>query len=135
LKFLFDNNLPPSLARGLAELSKTDPDVETVIALRDKFPANTSDEQWLAALAAEGAWVIVSIDRFRKSAAERELVRSHGLTVFVLDPQWSKPYWVLVAQLVMWWPRIVKVAKLTSKTAMRVPWRFTNKSTFEQIRL
>ncbi len=135
MKFLFDNNLPPSLARGLAQLSAREPDVAEVVALRDKFPANAPDEEWLPVLAAEGGWCVVSIDRFKKSAAERELVRRHGLTVFVLDPQWSKPYWVQAAQLVLWWPKILEVARLTTKTALRVPWRHTNKSTFEQIRL
>lgn len=135
MKFLFDNNLPPSLARGVAELSKFDPAVEHVIPLKDKFAQNTPDLEWLGALAAEVGWAVVSIDRFKKTSAEREMLRRQGLTVFVLDPQWSKPYWVQAAQFVQWWPRIIEVAKLTSKTALRVPWRFTGKSTFEQIRV
>lgn len=135
MKFLFDNNLPPSLARGIGELSKFDPVVEQVIPLKDKFAANTPDLEWLGALAVEGGWIVVSIDRFKKSTAEREMLRRQGLTVFVLDPQWSKPYWGQAAQLVLWWPKIVDVAKLTSKTALRVPWRYTSKSTFEQIRV
>ena len=84
----------------------------------DKFAANTPDLEWLGALAAEGGWIVVSIDRFKKSTAEREMLRRQGLTVFVLDPQWSKPYWGQAAQLVLWWPKIVDVAKLTSKTAL-----------------
>ncbi len=135
MKFLFDNNLPPSLARGIGELSKFDPAVELVIPLKDKFPPNTPDTEWLSVLAAEGGWIVVSIDRFKKSKAEREMLRRQGLTVFVLDSQWSKPYWTQAATLVQWWPKIIEVAKLTSKTALRVPWRFTSKSTFEQIRM
>lgn len=135
MKFLFDNNLPPSLARGIAELSKFDPKVEAVVALRDKFAADTPDEAWLSALAEEGGWIIISKDRFKKSSAEQELIRRRGLTVFVLDPQWAKPYWVQAAQLVHWWPKILEVSKLTSKSAMRVPWKITGKSTFEQIRI
>lgn len=119
----------------MAELSKFDPAVEHVIPLKDKFAQNTPDLEWLGALAAEVGWAVVSIDRFKKTSAEREMLRRQGLTVFVLDPQWSKPYWVQAAQFVQWWPRIIEVAKLTSKTALRVPWRFTGKSTFEQIRV
>jgi hypothetical protein len=135
LKFIFNNNLPPTLARGLAELSKFNPNVETVLALKDRFPASTADIVWLKELATEGGWIVVSIDRFKKSSAEREMLRQQALTVFVLDPQWSKQYWIQTAQLVQWWPKILEVAKLTSKTAMRVPWRFSNKSTFKQIRI
>lgn len=134
MKFVFDNNLPPSLARGVSELSKFDPAVQAVIPLKDKFAASTADTVWLEALSIEGGWIVVSIDRFKKSTAEREMLRRRGLTVFVLDPQWSKPYWSQAAQLVLWWPKIIEVARLTSKTALRVPWRFTSKSTFEQIR-
>lgn len=136
MKFLFDNNLPPSLARGVGELSRFDPQVEAVLPLRDKFPANAPDTDWLPALLEEGGWIVVSIDRFRKTDAERELLRRQGLTVFVLDRQWSgKPYWIQTAQLILWWPKILEVAKLTSRTALRIPWRFTNRSTFEQIRM
>jgi hypothetical protein len=135
LKFLFDNNLPPSLARGVAELSKFDPEIAEVVHLRTRFPENSSDEFWMNQLVAESGWIVISCDQFKKSKAERELLRQRGLTVFVLDPQWAEHvYWDKAARLVLWWPKIVNVAKLTSKTAMRVPWKFTSKSTFEQIR-
>lgn len=119
----------------MAELSKFDPAIQQVTPLRDKFAPNAADADWLPVLAEEGGWIVISIDRFRKSDAERELLRRRGLTVFVLDRQWSsKPYWVQAAQFVLWCPKVLDVARLTSKTAMRVPWRFTNRSTFEQIR-
>lgn len=135
MKFIFDNNLPPSLAHGIAALSKFEPTVKQVIHHTEKFQRNAPDDHWLQALVKEGGWIIVSCDQFKKSSAERELIRRHGLTVFVLDPQWAgKPYWEQAAQLVRWWPKILEVARLTSKTALRVPWRLSNRSTFEQIR-
>ncbi len=79
MKFLFDNNLPPSLARGIGELSKFDPAVQQVIPLRDKFRANEPDPVWLEKLIEEGGWIVVSIDRFKKSTAEREMLRRQGL--------------------------------------------------------
>lgn len=136
MKFIFDNNLPPSLARGVAAFSEFEPDISQIVALRVKFPADTIDEVWMKQLQSEGDWIVISGDQFRKSNAEREILRQRGLTVFVLEPQWAKhQYWDKAARLVLWWPKIVSVARLTSRTAMRVPWRFTNKSTFEQIRI
>ncbi len=106
MRFIFDNNLPPSLARGMAELSKFELSVEGVVALRDKFDQKAKDEEWVAALVSEGGWIIVSRDRFKKTTAERELIRRSGLTVFVLDPQWAgKQYWDQAAQFVRWWPK------------------------------
>jgi hypothetical protein len=135
LKFLFDNNLSPHLARGMAEFSKTDARVAQVIHLRERFPANTKDEVWLPELVRDGGWAIVSIDQFKKTTAERELVRKHGLTVFVLDRQWAdKPFWEMSARFVEWWPTILSVAALTSKAAFRVPYKRQGQKTLEQIR-
>lgn len=65
-------------------------------------------------LAAEGGWIIISCDQFKKSKAEKELLRQRGPTVFVLDPQWANHvYWDKAAQLVRWWPKILDVARLT----------------------
>lgn len=101
LKFLFDNNLSPHLAAGMAEFSRTDARVAQVVHLRSRFPANTPDEVWLPTLAGEGGWSIISCDQFKKTIAERELVRRHGLSVFVLDRQWAgKPFWEMSARLI-----------------------------------
>ena len=135
MKFLFDNNLSPHLARGIGELSRTDGDrVKTVAPLRDKFPPDTPDIQWLTQLDREGGWCTVSGDNFRKGDAERELVRRAGFTVFVLHKRWSNhPYWNKAAQLVLWWPHIVEQSERVTRSALRVPWRTSGK--FEQIRL
>lgn len=135
MKFLVDNNLPPALARALNELScHSEIRVEKVIALRERFVANTPDEVWLAELASEGGWNIVSGDNFRKSTAERELMRRAGFNVFVLQKSWSsQKYWQKAAQLVLWWPRIIDYASKSQRIAARVPWKPSGK--FEQIKL
>ena len=117
------------------ELSKREGGrVQCVIPLRDRFAQDTLDTAWLEALANEGGWCIVSGDYFRKSNAERELIRQAGFTVFVLDKSWSShPYWPKAAQLVLWWPRILDQTEQVRKAAYRVPWRATGK--FEQIRV
>lgn len=135
MKFLVDNNLPPPLARALAELScGSEIPVEKVIALRERFAPNTADKVWLAELAAEGGWNIVSGDNFRKSTAERELMRRAGFNVFVLQKSWSsQKYWQKSAQLVLWWPRIIDYASKSQRIAARVPWKSSGK--FEHIQL
>jgi hypothetical protein len=135
LKFLVDNNLPPSIARALHVLSSHAdlPRIE-VVALRDKFPANTKDPDWVSQLADEGGWSILSGDHFRKTVAERELIRRIGFNVFVLQSSWdSHTYWDKSAQLILWWPRIVDYASISSKVAVKVPWLLRGK--FEQIKL
>jgi predicted nuclease of predicted toxin-antitoxin system len=133
LKFLLDNNLPPALARALSELTKSrEPGVAEVVALRDKFAANTKDEVWITALVHEGGWNIVSGDNLKKTLVERQLVRQAGVNVFVLQKAWSsQQYWQKSAQLVLWWPKIIDYASKSQKIAVRIPWRVNGK--FEQI--
>ena len=136
MKFCFDNNLPPDLAHAIAILSRSEDPRPTVIHLRERFEHDAADTEWIPELGREGGWIVVSQDGFKKSRAERELMRSGGVSVYVLDPQWSsKPYWIKAQRLVEWWPRILQHAALSSRFAVRVPWRYTNKTTFEQIRV
>ena len=87
MRFFFDNNLSPYLARAINELGK--PDGTDVVPLADKFPRNTADFEWIAALGAEGDWSIVSHDRFTKNDLEKEAFRRSGLTAFILSKTWS----------------------------------------------
>lgn len=138
MKCLVDNNLPPALARALNALSTNKfSDLEQVIALREKFPPNTSDVTWIQALGQEGDWFILSADQFRKHGdLERKALRQNRLIVFCLSKQWSSHhYWEHGANLLRWWPHIVDQAeRLQGGAAFRVPWRLSGgKPKFEQI--
>jgi hypothetical protein len=133
LKFFFDNNLPPLLAHGIAELSKREADVALVIHLQDRFAGAEKDPVWIPALAEDGeSWYVISLDAFKKDhRAEREAISRAGHTVYVLDPQWSsQPYWAKAARLVLWWPHVVAHARLSSGGVYRVPWRHTSQARF-----
>ncbi|MDS4030047.1 MAG: hypothetical protein RKO66_08235 [Candidatus Contendobacter sp.] len=138
MKCLVDNNLPPALARALDALSASKfPDLEQVIALRDRFPRNTPDVTWIQALGQEGNWFLLSADQFRKHGdLERKALRQSGLIVFCLSKQWSaQQYWEECAHLLQWWPHIVDQAeRLQGGAAFRVPWKLSGgKPKFEQI--
>jgi len=71
VRFFFDNNLPPKLAKSLHVLVEPN---HQVVHLKDRFAAKTTDETWMAALSKEQDWIIVSGDvQIRKPA------RSAGL--------------------------------------------------------
>jgi len=138
LNFLFDANMPPGhWVAGIASLSHArfeENQVGEVVTLSSKFRRNTPDVEWLEALGQErGKWTIISQDAFRKrNGAERELLRRHNLSVFVLQSSWaSRPYWDKTAQFVHWWPRIVQQACTTERVALEVPWNTSGK--FRQI--
>lgn len=104
--------------------------------LRDKFPRDTDDVTWIHALWDESNWAIVSQDRFRKGELEAKAIRGCGLPVFCLARQWNnEPYWQKAHNLVRWWPSIIQQAELISGgAAFKVPWRYSLKGKFEQLR-
>lgn len=136
MNFLVDNNLPPAFARALNELSTHFDDGIAVEHLRDRFRADTPDVVWIEGLAPRGEWAVISADQFSKPL-EKEALRRAGLIVFVLERSWSKhQYWEKAHNIVRWWPRIVEQAEGVRGGAMfKVPWNFSGKGRFEQIRL
>lgn len=134
MKFFVDNNLPPALSRALHELCK--PDGHEVVHLRDRFQADTTDTEWIGVLAKEGGWVVVTHDKLLKGI-EREALRRAGILVFLLDKSWaSQPFWLKASQVVRWWPRIMDQTEGISGGGMfAVPWQFSGKGQFKQIRI
>jgi len=57
VRFFFDNNLPPKLAKSLHVLVEPH---HQVVHLKAKFAADAKDETWMLELAKEEDWVIVS---------------------------------------------------------------------------
>lgn len=134
MKFLIDNNLSPYLAKAIAALCE--PDSVQVQHLRDKFPENTPDVDWIAALATEGDWAIVSQDRLTRKSPEREALRRSGLTAFILAKGWSNlQEWDKAWHLIRWWQRIMQGAGLVSGGAFEVPVVFSGKGMLKQIAL
>ncbi len=121
----------------MRELSGGELGVEQIIHLKDRFPPNAKDAEWISTLAAEGAWSVISQDRFRKNDLEREALRASGLIVFSLERGWAHhAYWDKAQNLVRWWPAILSQAeRFRGGAALRVPWRFSGKGQFEQIRM
>ena len=74
MRFFFDNNLPPKLAKSLHVLVEPH---HQVVHLKAKFAADAKDETWMLELAKEEDWVIVSGDlRIRKKPS-----RNRGLEI------------------------------------------------------
>lgn len=133
MKFFVDNNLPPSLAHGLNALCKSEK--HSVVHLKDMFPQNTKDVEWIEALSKESNWVVITHDSLNKGL-EREALRRAGLIVFFLDKSWSNhKFWEKAAQLVKWWPMIIEQSeRIQGGATFKVPWNVSGKGKFEQIK-
>jgi hypothetical protein len=110
VKFFFDNNLAPKIAKGLNEFVRGQ---HQVIHLKERFPSDTADSLWMTELAKEPGWVIVTADgRIGKNPHEVEAWKQAGHTIFFLKPGWLKlTFWEQAHKFVKCFPEIIKDAE------------------------
>lgn len=110
MRFFFDNNLAPKLAKSLHVLVEPE---HQVVHLKDRFAANTPDETWIQALGRETDWVIISGDlRIRNNPHEVRAWQAAGHTIFFLKGRWiAQPFWVQAWKFVKCFPEIIARAQ------------------------
>ena len=114
MKFFFDHNLSPYIARALHCLLV--PSGHSAVALADRFARDISDEGWIHELAKEAGWVVFTSDYdIVRKAAIRSAFKSSGLVGFVLRSAWQDfapmdQAWRLMKR----WPNIVAQCDLAA---------------------
>ena len=105
MTYLFDNDISPKLAKMLRELGVD------AWALREAFPENTPDTDYLPELGNRG-WVLVTKDRhIRTRPVEAKALAESGVTALFLGPFFGKlTFWAQATWLVNRWPEIEKFA-------------------------
>ena len=110
MKFFFDNNLAPRIAKGLNGFVAPE---HEVIHLRDRFPANTTDLDWMRQLAQEPDLIIVTADvRIGRNPQEVEAWKQAGHTIFFLKPGWTDmKFWDQAQKFTKCFPAIIETAR------------------------
>lgn len=114
MRFFFDNNLSPKLARSLDELVRPE---HQVIHLKENFPADAADVVWMRALAKESDWVIVSGDlQIRKNPHEIKAWQEAGHTTFFLKKGWiDLTFWDQAWKFAKAFPELIATAQRARK--------------------
>jgi PIN like domain len=87
VKLLVDHNLSPAIPRSLQHLY-TD---RMFVALRDRFPPDTSDIDWMKELDREGGWAVLTKDiRIQFRPHERLALDRSKIVFFFLAGAWRK---------------------------------------------
>lgn len=109
MRFFFDANLSARLAKALDIFAQPD---HAIVHLKDRFPVDVADENWMADLASEPDWIIVSGDvRIRKNPHEVQAWRAAGHATFFLREGWtSYNLWVHAWKLMKCFPEIIATA-------------------------
>lgn len=111
MKFFIDNNLSPKLARAMSALEGEHGD--QVVHLREKFPQDISDENWMRSLSVDTDWFVITCDkRISKKPHELKAWKESGLVVFFLKSGWlSIGFWDIAWQLIKKWDDIKDFAE------------------------
>jgi len=110
VKFFFDNNLAPKLARTMS--AAIEPEHE-VIHLKERFKANEEDAVWMRKLAGEQDWIIVTTDvRISRNPHEVRAWQEAGHTIFFLKPGWTDlTFWEQMNKFSRCFPEIIQTAE------------------------
>ena len=125
---MVDENLPMAMAKALAALFDGK---HEIVHLRQKFGAGVKDTEWIAALNAEGQWIIISGDRqIAKNKAEQQAFKGSKLVGFFLSPGLQKAKLTKqMERLMALWESIEKQAELIGGGAMfEIPMKSTKLS-------
>ena len=117
MKVFFDNCLSFTLAHALAALFR---DEHEIVALKDMFPRNIIDIDWISALSKEGHWIVVSGDqRITRNRAERRAFQNSQLTGFFLAPAVNKaPVLKQLERLCALWNNMLTLASAAQPGAL-----------------
>ena len=110
MRFFVDNNLSPRVGRALHCLVEPK---HSVIHLKDRFPPDISDVDWMNALAAEEDWIILSADTaISRNPHEIEAWKRAGHPIFFFKYSWlQQRLWEQASRLFHLFPEIMKFAE------------------------
>jgi hypothetical protein len=110
VKFFFDNNLAPKIAKALNILVSPE---HQVIHLKDQFPADTEDIVWMEKLAQEKGLIIITGDvRIGKNPQELKAWKQAGHTIFFVKQGWTNlKFWDQAQKFIKCFPSIIEQSK------------------------
>ncbi|MGL4636323.1 MAG: hypothetical protein ACRCWF_10100 [Beijerinckiaceae bacterium] len=117
---MLDHNLSPRTARALSALFDH---THEIISLREKFPVDVDDVDWINALNKEGGWSVLTQDlRIRTKPHERRAMDNSRIVFFFIDGAWKK-YGVeeTTARLIRLIPNMSKLVDLQDRGRIDLP--------------
>jgi hypothetical protein len=120
LKLLVDHNLSPRIAHCLQALFVGE---HQIFALREKFPNDTTDVEWINALTEDGGWAVLTRDmRLRTRPHERAALDRSRIVYFFHTGSWRK-YSVdeTAARLIRLVPKMAAQTDLAERGRFELP--------------
>jgi hypothetical protein len=122
MRFIFDNNLSPRLAKALNALREQDGD--SVAHLRERGLDSVPDEEYIRQLAQEDDWTVVTCDiAISRKPHQVQAWLDSGLIFVILKKGWiSLDFWKKAWKLIKLWREIRSaVARCRQGSGITVP--------------
>ena len=120
MKFFFDNNMSPNLAKAMNLLEEGEGSAEH---LRDRFPGDEKDEIWLQHVGNNDLILITRDQKIRKHPAELSAYKRFKVGAFILTGK-VMTKWQGIRQLILAWEEIKRLSSATHKPyAFQIPLR------------
>jgi PIN like domain len=117
VKFFFDHNMSPAMARALRELVRGE---HEITFLAEKFPRDVSDIDWITGLSNDGQWIVISGDRrITRNHAEYHAFRNSNLIGLFLSQGLNKaPVVKQLERILALWSTILTISATVQGGAM-----------------
>ena len=119
MRFYFDENITPQIARALSILQENihNEGAIKVFNIRDEFGRGAADEEWIPEVGKKGGIVITQDLNIHRTRQQRELYRQFKIGVVFFKPpkKTGYGYWTMIEKIIEAWPDIKRVAKREKK--------------------
>jgi len=117
VRFFFDHNMSPAMARAFAQLFLRQ---HEVTFLAERFRRDVTDVEWISELSREGQWVVLSGDRrITRNHAEYQTFRNSNLIgLFLSHGLYKAPVTKQMERILALWPTIETVCRTVQGGAM-----------------
>ena len=120
MNFFFDNNISPNLAKAMNLLEEGEGSVKH---LKDRFPGDERDENWLPHVGNNDLILITRDRRIRRRPAELSAYKRYKVGAFILTGK-VMTKWQGIKQLILAWEEIKRLNIATNKPyAFQIPLR------------
>ena len=110
MKFLFDNTLPPKLAKALNIIAEPEHQIQHI---REGSPVAVEDEDWIGGMSQGNQSIVVTVGlRIETNAHEIRALSQPGCRCLILKNGWiDMPFWRQMNILTKSFPKIIEAVQ------------------------
>ncbi len=132
MRFVFDENYPPAIARMLIPLAEAEGALYEVTSVSAMGLRGATDPELLTAICKDvKQGVLITTDKkLRSRPYEQQAVKDQGAIAVIGVSNWNQQsdLWRRSGMMLLWWPKIVETVETTDPASfLELPWNHSPK--------